>query len=123
MNILNNDCVALEVKYHKRCYERYTSCVRHAGLEEEEKYESCKYMKSFESFCEYVKQEVVGGHYIVYVSRLKDEFLKRVRVMDKEDASNYKAFRLKKDCRIDFLSWTFTNLDENSRVRLYTHKI
>jgi hypothetical protein len=28
--------------------------------------------------------------------RLKDEFLKRVRAIDKEDASNYKAFRLKK---------------------------
>jgi hypothetical protein len=53
-------------------------------------------MKSFESFCEYVKQEVVDGHNIVYMSRLKDEFLKRVRAIDKEDASNYKAFRLKK---------------------------
>ena len=53
-------------------------------------------MKSFESFCEYVRQKVVDGYNIVYMSRLKDEFLKRVRAIDNEDASNYKTFRLKK---------------------------
>ena len=42
VHILDKDCVALEVKYHKRCYERYTSCIRHAGPEDEEKYESRK---------------------------------------------------------------------------------
>ena len=96
MHILDKDCVALEVKYHKRCYERYTSCVRHAGPEEEEKYESCKYIKSFESFCEYVEQEIVNGHNIVYMSNLKDEFVKIVRAIENEDASNYRTFRLKR---------------------------
>ena len=76
MHILDNDCVPLEVKYHRRCYERYTSCVRNAGPKKNKKYESFKYMKSFESFCEYVRQEVVDGHNIVYMSRLKNEFLK-----------------------------------------------
>ncbi len=96
VHILDKDCVALEVKYHKRCYERYTSCIRHAGPEDEEKYESRKYIKSFESFCEYVKQEVVDGHNIVYMSRLKDEFVKTVQTIDNQDASNYKTLRLKK---------------------------
>lgn len=29
MHILDNDWVALEMKYHKRCKKRYTSSVRH----------------------------------------------------------------------------------------------
>ena len=97
VHILNNDCSAIEVKYHKRCYERYTSCARHADYEvDAENYDSYKYMKSFESFCEYVKQEVVDGHNIVFMSKLRDKFVKIVQDTEMEDASNYKAFRLKK---------------------------
>lgn len=105
VHILNNDCSAIEVKYHKRCYERYTSCVRHADHEmDAEKYESCKYMKSFESFCEYVKQEVVVGHNIVFMSQLRDKFVKIVQDTEIEDAPTIKLFVLRNDCRADFLS-------------------
>ena len=107
MHILDNDCVALEVKYHKRCYEQYTSCMRHAGPEAEEKYRSCKYIKSFESFYEYVKQEVVDGHNIVYMSKLREKFVKTVRTIDNGDASNYKAFRLKKKLQERFPQLVF----------------
>ena len=57
-----------------------------------EKYDSYKYMKLFESFCEYVKQEVVDGHNIVFMSQLRDKFVKIVQDTEMEDASNYKAF-------------------------------
>ena len=97
VHILNNDCSAIEVKNHKRCYERYTLCVRHADYEvDAEKYDSYKHRKSSESFCEYVKQEVVDGHNIVFMSQLRDKFVKIVQDTEMEDASNYKAFRLKK---------------------------
>ena len=107
VHILDNDCVALEVKYHKRCYERYTSCVRHASPEVEEKYESCKYIKSFESFSHYVKQEIVDGHRFIYMRELRNKFVETVRVIDNEDSSNYKAFRLKRRLRNRFPQLVF----------------
>ena len=87
--------------------------MRHAGPEAEEKYRSCKYIKSFESFYEYVRQDVVDGHNIVYMSKLTEKLVKTVRTIDNEDASNYKAFRLR-NCRKDFHSWSFTSQDEDS---------
>ena len=35
-HIVDGDCVALEVKYHKPWYERYTSSVRHISPQNEE---------------------------------------------------------------------------------------
>ena len=49
-HVLGINCVALEVKYHKRCYEHYTSFLRHAKPKEEIKY---KFNKSFESYIRY----------------------------------------------------------------------
>lgn len=96
MHILDNDCVALEVKYHRRCYERYTSCLRHVGPEVEKKYESCKYIKFFESFYQYVKEEIVDARRFIYMSKLWNKFVETVEAIDNEDASNCKAFRLKR---------------------------
>ena len=99
MHILDSDCVALEVKYHKRCYERYTSSLRRASPQDEEhKHEvnNYKYRKSFESFCVFVQHELIENENIYYMTRLKNEFVTKVKDIENEDASNFKTCRLRK---------------------------
>lgn len=54
------------------------------------------YGKSFDSFCAYVKKNVIDDHRISDMNGLKDEFVKIVKDLENEDASNYRTFRLKK---------------------------
>lgn len=99
MHILDGDCVALEVKYHKRCYERYTSSVRHVSAQNEKnkkEVNNYKYRKSFESFCVFIQHELIENENIYYMTRLKKEFVMMVQKVDNEDASNFKTCRLKK---------------------------
>lgn len=93
LRILGNDCVALEVKYHKRCYEHYTSFLRQAKQSKEIKY---KFNESFESFSSWLKKEVIESQNIFYTSKLREEFVKAVMEIENEDASQYKTIRLKR---------------------------
>ena len=97
LQILNKDCVAVEVKYHKRCYKRYVSRspVEHMNVAEKRSQERI-YSKSFDSFCSYVKKNIIDDHRIFYMNRLKNEFVRIVKDLENEDASNYRTFRLKK---------------------------
>ena len=98
-HILNGDCVALEVKYHKCCYERYTSSVRQISAQNEEvKHElhNYKYLKSFDSFCAFVQHKLIENEKIYYMTRLKHEFVMKVKNIESEDASNFKTCRLRK---------------------------
>ena len=55
--------MALQVKYHKKCYKKYTSFLYNGPLQSEAesvvpsdgKY---PYMKSFDLFCKYVTNEI-----------------------------------------------------------------
>ena len=53
IQIADKDMVAFEVKYHKRCYEKYTSFLRHSmqSTREENEKQVYKYEKSFDVFC------------------------------------------------------------------------
>ena len=97
MQILGKDCVAIEVKYHVRCYKSYTSFLSRPSTccSTLQKDQVTKYTNSFESFCCFVKEEIIDGHNIYYMSRLKDKFVKTVRDVENEDASNYRTYRLK----------------------------
>ena len=96
LHIANKDMVALEVKYHKRCYEKYTSFLRHNTQSNEkgtDKHE-CKHEKSF---CqEFVNERLIKQDNIFYMNKLKKEFIKTVQRVENEDASSYRSFRLKK---------------------------
>ncbi|XP_028419097.1 uncharacterized protein LOC114544759 [Dendronephthya gigantea] len=110
IQIANKDMVALEVKYHKRCYEKYTSFLRHtrqSNEKETEKHE-CKYEKSFDVFCmEFVNARIIRQDNIFYMKKLTKEFIKTVRRVEKEDASSYRSFRLKKRLRKRFPQLVF----------------
>ena len=49
-----------------------------------------------ESFCAYVKKNVIDNHRIFYMNGQKGEFVKIVKDLENEDASSYRTFRLKK---------------------------
>ena len=83
--------MALEVKYHEKCGKNCTSFLYNGPLESEAesvvhsdgKY---PYMKSFDLFCKYVKNEMIEKRNIYYMSRLKAEFVKPVTQVENEDA-------------------------------------
>jgi hypothetical protein len=64
IQIADENLVALKVKYHKHCYGKYTSFLRHShstqsNENEGEKHE-CKYEESFNVFCEeFVKEKLI----------------------------------------------------------------
>ena len=97
VQILGKDCVAIEVRYHVHCYKSYTSFLTrpstHGSTLQKDKV--TKYTKSFETFCRFVKEEIIDGRNICYMSRLKEKFIKTVRDIESEDASNYRSYRLK----------------------------
>ena len=93
--IADKDAVALEVKYHKRCYLKYTAFLRCTDTAAVEQYE-CKYEKSFDVFCEdFVRRKVIEGNNVYYMSQVKEEFINTVELVENADASNYRTFRLK----------------------------
>lgn len=102
LHIADKDCVALEVKYHKRCYDGYTSFLRCTGenedAEESEIHDKnlCKYEESFDVFCErFVKARIINNDEIHRMKKIEEEFVKTVEQVEGIDASNYRRFRLK----------------------------
>lgn len=103
VQILGKDCVAIEVKYHLHCYKSYTSFLTRpsSGGLTVQKDKVTKYNKWFESFCRFVKQEIIDGRNICYMSRhvnicyMKEKFIRTVRDIENEDATNYRTYRLK----------------------------
>ena len=110
LQIANKDMVALEVKYHKRCYDKYTSFLRTTtqskGKETEQ--HDFKYEKSFDVFCEeFVKEKLIKQENIFCMKKLKKEFVKSVKRVQNEDAASYRTFRLKERLRKKFPQLVF----------------
>ena len=99
LQITDKDCTAIEVRYHKRCYQRYTEFLRTEDGEESKESEvrpQYKYKKSFGVFCvKFVKEKIIDNEEIYYMQKVKEEFIRTVAAVENCDASNYKSFRLK----------------------------
>ena len=96
IQIADKDLIALEVKYHKRCYEKYTSFLRHSTDFQCQEQHECKYQKSFDAFCEdFVRTQIINEESVFYMKRIMKEFVKTVARVENADASNYRTFRLK----------------------------
>lgn len=125
VNIADKDCVALEVRYHRRCYERYTSFLRRSNVIDEvydsENYDryACKYEKSFDVFCErFVKKRLLMNEEIFFMKRMKAEFVKTVSEIEGTDASNYRNFRLKERLRERFPQIVFFSPKERNKSEI-----
>ena len=89
--IRDQDCVAIEVKYHKSCYQKYTSF-----LKREIKNTKSKYDKPFEAFCkEIIDEKLIKNKEIWYTKDLRKEFIRVAKETDNIDASCFKTFSLK----------------------------
>ncbi len=97
LEIQGKDCVALEVKYHRQCYAKYTSLLRHQKDEETTSSKpSHLYEKSFDTFCkQFVQTEIIENEGIFFMNKIKDVFANIVKEEENVDASNYKTSRLK----------------------------
>ena len=114
--------VALEVKYHKRCYDKYTSFLRTTtqskGKETEQHY--FKYEKSFDVFCEeFVEEKLIKQENIFYMKKLKKEFVKTVKRVQNENAASYRTFRLKERLHQKFPQLVSINQRYERRVTLF----
>ena len=95
LHIAHKDCVALEVKYHRRCYQRYTEFLRRTDVTEDDEESKvramCKYEESFHVFCErFVKEKLIDNEEIYHMKKIEEEFVRTVAAVENCDASNYR---------------------------------
>eukprot|EP00057_Strongylocentrotus_purpuratus_P022810 XP_011677284.1 PREDICTED: uncharacterized protein LOC762622 [Strongylocentrotus purpuratus] len=70
LHIRGKDLVAIEVRYHKSCYYRYTKVVKRCNTYKQDTQQTVIYDKSYSSFCKKVIEERIMNHfeYIVIYS-------------------------------------------------------
>ena len=92
--IRDKDCVAIEVRYHQKCYKNYTNFLYRkeqcSGTES-----SLLYNAGFERFCKDVIDPLIKEKKIEYMSHLHERFVNIVGQVEGVDASNFRRFRLK----------------------------
>ena len=90
VHIREQECVAIEARYHRRCHKAYTRCV---SLKP--KIVGQTYDKAFDQFClEVVEKRILHGE-ILLLGYLLKEFISCVKTIENVDVS-YTAERLKK---------------------------
>ena len=128
LQIEGKDCVALEVRYHKQCYQQYTSDIRHRkGDTATATSSTCRhlYQKSFDTFCEqFVQTNILQDECIYCTNKVKEKFVKTVATVENEDASNYSTARLKKRMQTRFPQLVFqANQRRNESEIVYSNAI
>lgn len=94
VKILDKDCVAIEVKYHMKCYKNYTNFLFRQA-ETCETSSTALYAAGYKQFCDEVIEDLIADKKITYMSRLHEKFVKIVKRVEGEDASSYRRSRLK----------------------------
>lgn len=120
LEIQGKDCVALEVKYHRRCYLKYTSIIRSDSKEDQKS--SKKYQQSFKVLCEqFIQTKIIDDEEILYVTKVQEKFVKIVAEVENEDASNYNTSRLKQRMQEHFPQLVFqTTKSRGNRELVYS---
>ena len=92
IHIRGKDCVALEARYHKRCYQRYTKCLSNKPRD----LGPTLYDQAFDDFCmEVIETRIIKNKEILLLSFLLKKFLGCVQKIENTHIS-YQAARLKK---------------------------
>ena len=94
VHIDGKDCVAIEARYHKRCYQMYTKCV--SRKEKAVAVEPTLYDKAFDQFCtQFIEKRIIENKEVLFLRQLLNEFIKCVQAIEKIHVA-YQAARLKK---------------------------
>ena len=120
LEIQGKDCVALEVKYYRRCYLKYTSIIRSDSKEDQKS--SKNYQQSFKVLCEqFLQTKIIDDEKILYVTKVQEKFVKIVAEVEKEDASNYNTSHLKQRMQEHFPQLVFqTTKSRGNRELVYS---
>ena len=95
IHIRERDCVAIEAKYHKKCYQKYTKSLSNMTREKAET-GPVVYDKAFDLFCvDIVQKRIIDDKEILLLSCLLKRFISYIKEVDGVDVP-YQAARLKK---------------------------
>ena len=91
LHIRGKDCVAIEARYHKNCYQRYTKCVSNKPRDPG----PTLYDRAFEEFCtRIIEPRIIKNKEILFLSYLLKTFISCVQEIEHIDVP-YQAARLK----------------------------
>ena len=80
IHIRERDCVAIEAKYHKKCYQKYTKSLSNMTREKAET-GPVVYDKVFDLFCaDIVRKRIIDNKEILLLSCLLKRFISYIRV-------------------------------------------
>ena len=92
IHIRGRDCVAIEARYHKRCYHTYTTCL----LRERKIIGPTLYDKAFDEFClEIIEKRIIKNKEVLLLGNLLKRFTSCVQEIEMVDVP-CKASRLRK---------------------------
>ena len=94
LQIMDKDCVAIEVRYHRRCYTNYTNFLHRQDKNASDSAKSL-FDKGYEKFCKEVVEELIKNKQITFMSHLHSKFVKIVQRVEGLDAKGFRKFRLK----------------------------
>ncbi|KAL2095589.1 hypothetical protein ACEWY4_007737 [Coilia grayii] len=107
MHIKDKDCVAIEVQYHKSCYQQYTKFLSKPARPEKEQNEPM-FDVSYNLFCErIIRQRLLVNQEVLKMDQLRKTFIELVKSSEGLDASNYRQDTLKKRLTCDFPQLVF----------------
>lgn len=94
LQIRGQDCVAVEVRYHRTCYANYTNFL--ARPDKLQNTTPLLYEKSYKKFCsEIIEKKIIEEKKIMHMATIFERFLNIVKEEENIDASSFRSFRLK----------------------------
>ena len=92
VHIRARDCVAVEARYHKRCYQKYTKCLSNKTSN----IGPTLYERAFDDFClQVIERPIIENREILLLGYLLKKFIGCVQEIENIDVP-YQAARLKK---------------------------
>ena len=96
LQIQDRDLVAIEARYHKSCYLKYTKIVRLYSSNDQSETPQKDFEISFQKFSQAVlKEKIIEGKEIWRLTKLTKAFVKIVKEVEGIDAEGYKTHNLK----------------------------
>ena len=106
LHIRGKDCVAIEARYHKNCYQRYTKCVSNKSRDPG----PTLYDRAFEEFCtRIIEPRIIKNKEILFLSYLLKTFISCVQEIEHIDVP-CQASRLKTRIGMRYPQIIFLNL-------------
>ncbi|XP_055957426.1 uncharacterized protein LOC126822187 isoform X2 [Patella vulgata] len=117
-HIRDKDCVAVEVRYHLRCYKDYVRFLtRKPTVQSSGSSEVSAYEKTFDIFCEdVIRKRIIFNKVILRMAKLLDMFIKMAKDIEQVDISNYRAFHLKKRLQSKFPQLVFYSSSKTIKI-------